>query len=217
MEVTPPKRNSKDAVHATLTALTGSIPVAGAATSELFKWLVTPSLEKRRDEWMEAVATKLKEHESKIGGLESLKSNDQFQDSLIRASRIALSTSHAEKKDALKNAVINSALPNPPEPLTQEIFLNFVDVMNVWHLKILKLAQFPRMSPGGPMGSINQLIERAFPELKYNSDLYKYIWMDLIDKGLIKRIEMGAFGGSLYDKKTTSFGDQFLTFIETSK
>lgn len=222
-DLKPPKRDALDAAHAIVSAGLGSIPVAGAGAQELFKWLITPSLDKRRDEWMESVAAKLQEHEDRIGGLERLRNDPQFQDALIQASRIALGTSHEEKLEALKNAVINTALPQCPEVLIQETFLNFIEVMTVWHLKFLKLAQDPPgfYKEGMPhphaLGNINSLIETVFPDLKNRNEIFRYVWMDLVDKGLIKRIDMGANGFSVLEKKTTAFGDQFLAFIENPR
>jgi hypothetical protein len=232
MSLKTPKKGPGDAAHAVVSAGLGSIPVAGAAASELFKWLVTPSLDKRRDEWMEAVAENLRKHEKRIGGLERLQKDHQFQDALIQASRIALGTSREEKREALRNAVINSALPNPPEILIQEVFLSFIETMSVWHLKFLKLAQDPQApfrkpgmpNPGvimnaidqsSPVGNINSLIETVFQDLRGRNEIYRYVWTDLVEKGLIRRVDMGAIGMSTMEKKTTPFGDQFLTFIET--
>ncbi len=50
---TPPKRDAGDVIHAMTRAGLGTIPIAGAAASELLNLIVTPSLEKRRNQWME--------------------------------------------------------------------------------------------------------------------------------------------------------------------
>lgn len=50
------KTTSKDALYAATKAVLGSIPLLGSAASELFGLVVTPPLDKRRQQWMNEVA-----------------------------------------------------------------------------------------------------------------------------------------------------------------
>ena len=89
----------------------GAIPVGGAAAIELLNAIVTPPLERRRQEWMERIGNALKRLEEEKGIiLEKLQNNDAFVDIALQASQTALRTSQEEKLDALKNAVLNSSL-----------------------------------------------------------------------------------------------------------
>ena len=47
--------------------------------------------------------------------LKSLQTNDIFIDTVLKATQAAIRTNQQEKKKALLNAVLNAALPNPPE------------------------------------------------------------------------------------------------------
>ena len=49
-----------------------------------------------------------------------------------------------EKIDALRNAVLNSALPHPPDDSLQQTFLAWVDRFTVWHLHSLSLFDDPK-------------------------------------------------------------------------
>src|SRR5882724_12867217 len=119
---TPPEKSTGDAVHAVARAGLGALPVAGAAASELLIALVTPPLERRRNEWMAEVGDALLKLEERMGVvLESLQTQDQFVDVAVAATLIALRTSNKEKREALKNAILNSALPNPPEESLQKM------------------------------------------------------------------------------------------------
>lgn len=57
------KTTKGDIIYATVKAGLGSIPVLGSAATELFGLVVTPPLDKRRQEWMNEVAERLKELE----------------------------------------------------------------------------------------------------------------------------------------------------------
>src|SRR5687768_411257 len=106
----PIDKTAGDDVYAAVTAGRASIPVGGGAASELFAVVITPPLEKRRDEWMREVGEGLRrlEQEREID-LAALAENDQFVDIVMSASAAALKTSSQRKREALKNAVLNVA------------------------------------------------------------------------------------------------------------
>ena len=156
--------------------------------------------------------------------IESLSQNDQFVDVAIEATYIALKTSAQEKREALKNAVLNTALPNPPEESLQNMFLSFIESLTVLHLRLLELfnnpeeyiakhnGQFGNIS----MGSMSQLIESVFPELKGRRDLYDLIWKDLFSKALvtINGLHTMMTANGVMTKRTTHIGELFLKFIK---
>ena len=132
-----PKSSATDKAYAVAKAGLGSIPYAGAAAAELLGLIVAPSLEKRRDKWMTEIGDALKQLEEKMGVVfEALQNNDQFIDTAIEATQMAIKTSNTEKREALKNALLNSALQNPPEETVQKMFLSFIDTLTVWHMKL---------------------------------------------------------------------------------
>ena len=223
----PPKASAGDAVHAIARAGLGTIPIAGAAAVELFTAIITPSLAKRRDQWMRSIGESLRQLEKQMNiVLESLKSNDSFIDAAMQASQTALRTSQSEKLDALRSAVLNSALPNPPEEAIQQLFLNFVDSLTVWHLKILNFIYNP------PVGDVKlrtdythvhfselpRSIEATYSELKGRYSFYNQIIQDLSARGLL---DLGAMDTShematmqgIPSVKITDLGKEFIDFI----
>lgn len=102
--------------------------------------IITPSLEKRRDAWIESIASKLIELDRT---LQSLHDNDSFITAIMYASQIAIRTHQEEKLEALRNSVLNSALPTSPEDDSIHIFLNIVDILTPTHLRILKFLDSP--------------------------------------------------------------------------
>lgn len=221
----PPKAGSGDVGYAAVKAGISMIPYAGAPASELLGLIVTPPLEKRRSEWMESIGNGLLELEQKMNiVLQDLQNNDKFIDAAMDATQIALRTSEKEKLEALRNALLNSALPNSPDESIRKMFFSFIDIFGVFHLKILELVQNPRKwIPKHGMqlqeivmsGDLSHLIERAFPMLKNKREFYDQIWKDLYLRGLVSteglHPMMSADG--VMTKRSTGIGDAFLDFI----
>ena len=196
------------------------------ASIELFSAIVTPPLEKRRTKWMQEIGEALRQLEEKMGiVLESLKENDQFIDIALEATQIALRTSTQEKREALKNTILNVALSNPPEESLQNLFLSLIDTLTVWHLKLLELFNDPQdyiqkhglQSGNISMGAMSHLVENVFPGLRGRRDLYDLIWKDLYSRALVTTDGLHArmTGSGILAKRTTKIGILFLEFIKS--
>ncbi len=220
-----PEAGKGDAAHAIARSGLGVIPFAGTAATELLNAVVAPPLERRRQAWMEEVGNGLRDLENKMGVvLESLQENETFIDTALEASQLAIRNSEIEKIDALRNAVLNSALPNPPEKALQDMFFSFIDMFSVWHLKLLTLFQNPtnwlennEKNMGNlTMGAMAHLIEIAYPELNGRRELYDQIWRDLYLRGLVNTDGLHTMmtGNGIVAKRTTNIGDSFLDFIK---
>lgn len=220
-----PTATGADRLHALGRALLASIPVAGPAAEVLFAEIITPSLEKRRVEWMNDIANRLQKLEERGDlNLEDLQNNESFVTTLFQASRAAIIDHQSEKREALRNAVVNAALPHAPEESLQQHFINLIDTFTVWHLRLLDLfsdprAWFQRNNATPPSAnSLEQLIMTAWPELRDRSDFLKVIVDELAVKGLLSsrgeilRTMMTSRG--VLDKRTTKMGDSFLKFVK---
>lgn len=220
----PPVTSLGDQAHAATRAGLGSIPIAGAAAAELLSALILPPLEKRRNEWMKEIGSGLRELEEKMGVvLESLQESDEFIDVAIEATRIAIKSSYREKREALRSAVLNTALGEAPEESLQSMFLAFIDTLTVWHLKLLTLFNDPVAYlekhgisfSGYSMGAPSHLIEQAFPELRGKRDFYDLVWKDLYSKALvtIEELHVTMTGNGIVSRRTTEIGKSFLEYI----
>lgn len=220
-----PRPGTGDVIHAIARAGLGAIPVAGAAATELLNAIVAPSLEIRRNKWMEEIGQALRVLEEKMGiVLESLQQNEEFIDVVLEATRIAIKTSNQEKREALKNAILNSALPNPPEESLQKMFLSFIDTLTIWQLKLLELFNDPPAYiekhkvnfSGYDMEAISHLVENAFPELRGRRDLYELIWKDLYSRALVttEGLHTMITDSGIIAKRTTEIGKLFLEYIK---
>jgi hypothetical protein len=217
-----PKPGKGDAAHAVARAGLSAIPMFGGAAIELFSAIVTPPLERRRQKWMEEVGAALRMLEEERGiKLEDLQNNPAFIDTIMHASQAALRNSQEEKRHALRNAILNAALPNPPEEAIQQMFIDLIDTFTEWHLRFLKLFHDPSLwfethesRPRGP--SLASVLEFAFPALLGRRSFYDQIWRDLYTRGLvtIEGLHGMMTGHGLVQRRTTEMGEQFLRFIE---
>jgi hypothetical protein len=205
----------------------GGIPFAGGLASELFNLVITPALTKRRNEWMESIAEGLREMEEKVAGfkIEELSKNEMFITTVMQASQAAVRNHQKEKLEALRNAVLNAALPNAPEEELQMIFLNFADTLTTWHMRILKFFDNPEIyikeaninipdwEEISPIGVFFHL----YPRFHDQSQIFNLMIQDLADirellseDKIRERMKKMAY---LRISHTTTLGKQFIKFI----
>ncbi len=134
-----PKSAAGDVAHAVVKGVLSTVvPLAGGTAAELFELVLAPPLSKRRDEWMESVAKRLEGVEANVN---SMRNDPAFVTTALQATQIALRTHQEEKLEALRNAVVNSAIGTAPQDDLRAIFLNLVDAFTPTHLRILKYLQ----------------------------------------------------------------------------
>ena len=168
------KTTKEDILYSAIKIGLSSIPMLGTAATELFGLVVTPPLDKRRQKWMDQIAEKLKslEENNQVNFI-NLSQNEQFIDTIIQATSIAIKTNEKEKIIALRNAVINVALNETVEKTKSQIFLNLIDSFTVWHITILTFFDNPNawfqenklIPPNLTMGSLSTLLKSTFPTL----------------------------------------------------
>jgi len=190
----PPKATVGDHGHMVVRSVLGGIPFAGQAAVELFQTVVEPPLQKRRYEWMEEIAKALQQlEEQQKCVVEELKDDDSFIDTVLQASSAAMRTSQREKREALRNAVLNSALPHPPDDSHQQIFIDFVNAFSPLHLQLLVFLDDPsawyrqheKTPPGRAPDTLWKLVVNAFPNLEPEDILCELITKDLHESGLL--------------------------------
>jgi len=199
--VTIPRATPADHLHTILEVAFASMPVVGAAAAELFNTIVTPPLQKRRDEWKEEVVNRLLALENSEAVIKGLANNEVFLTVLVQASRVAISTHQQKMRKSLSNAVINSLKQNIDED-KQLHFIWLLERMTPTHLKILDF-YFPkseslRSKSGEVIINLDQRpmdrLEDVFEEYKgTNEDFLEHIFKDLATFGLIEQIKGSEF------------------------
>jgi hypothetical protein len=216
---TPPKKGKGDTAHLVVKAGMATIPFGGGA-AELFTAIVTPPLERRRQKWMEEMGEGLSKLEEKRGiNLEKLRDNEDFIDIVMHASQAAIRNSQAEKRQALRNAVMNAALPEAPEQSIQHIFIDLIDTFTEWHLRILKVLHNPE--PYMPdmslliTQSILCVLTNTYRILVGKLEFVELICRDLNIHGLTRdmNLPVALTEDKLKVSRTTILGKNFLQFI----
>jgi len=169
-------------------ALTSAVPYVGGPIAELADLIGSP-LEKRRTKWAQGVTDGLRRLEEKVAGfnVESLKDGDSFASSIAQALPAVSRTHEAEKLEALRNAVLNTALA-PPTGYDTGVLIGLCETLTAWHLKVLCVLDDPGRFfdvSRKLVTSRAQALEAAFPELRGQRALYDGIVRDLYLQGLI--------------------------------
>lgn len=236
-----PQPTEADIVVGTARAALAAIPFVGGSITEILSMVLAPAVTRRRDEWFRELAVALDQLEAKVEGfkVENLIDNEIFISATIQATRAAASTHQAEKREALRNAVLNTALGQTPEEDQILMFLRYVEELTSWHVRFLQLFQAPVEvltskgvqfnSMGGvasgsrrfnyTMGGPSVVLELAYPELQGRREFYDQIAGDLRSRGLLNspgdflHTTMSANG--MLSKRTTATADAFLGFIKS--
>ena len=156
--------------------------------------LLAPPVARRRDDWFKEVADTLEEVRAKVDGfrMEDLANNESFISATIQASRIAIGVHQQEKRDMLRNALLNIATGRCPNEEMQQVYLNAIESFTTAHVKVLNvlwngnrdLHDSGQWNPLEPyrIGTYSNAIKLLHPEL-HDDGLLQYIMMDLKNKG----------------------------------
>ena len=160
---------------------------------------------------MNDIARRLKQlEEDSALDLEQLQDDDAFITTVMHASQAAIKTHEAAKREALRNAVLNAALPHAPDASLQQHFVTLLDTLTVWHLRVLSLLGSDEDREHVTVGD---LVANAWPEARIRHDFLNVILNDLNAAGLLGGLEQGmVLGGS---RHTLVLGDEFLRFVRS--
>lgn len=200
------------------------VPAVGGTLVEVFNSIIESPLTQRRWKIVQEIGEVINELlDQKLVTEDDLQNNEAFISTVAEACSIALRNHQQEKLEALKNAVKNAALPHSPSEDYRQIFLNFVDVCTVTHIKLLHLFNDPVdwLKKHGitfnhvSMGGLSSLIEHVFPDYKNHSEIYQVIWKDLYQKGLVNTDGMNATmsRSGIVDRRSTALGAELIKFI----
>ena len=219
------KNTYGDYAHSVVNAAISSIPAFGSVASEIFNMVIATPLEKRKEKWMLKIAESLEELQDKVDGFDvhKLCENELFISVLNRASQLALSNHQEEKISALKNAVMNTALNIPIDENEEMMFLNMIDAMTPWHLKIIfyfdnpekRFKEFSINPMKNIMGSPLLPLQEFYPELKSRNDFINLIVNDLYNRGVFNTKDLNCTMSSsgMYASRLTEYGRQFFNYI----
>ena len=147
-----------------------------------------------------------------------------FITTILQASQAAIRNHQEEKLEALRNAVLNSALPGAPAEDLQFMFVRYIDELTPWHLSVLKFFDDPlgwsqkrrEKIVTIPTTNTVDVLEAAFPALGENRAFCDQVVNDLDNRSLTNAgdwLHVTATAKGALAPKTTDMGKQFLQFI----
>ena len=226
MDKPPNTKSTGDFAREVGRAVISLVPAAGGPLQVAFENLFSSPLEKRKQAWLEQLAGVLTEVQARVEDLtpEKLASNEAFVTLAMQASQVAIRNHQQAKLDALRNAVLNAALPNPPQEDEQLIFIRLIDQLTPWHLRVLAVLDDPNAwmqrnqvpNPGWGMGGVSTVLEHCLTDLRGQRDIYEQIVRDLQVDGLMGQghfLNVTMTGGGMMESRTTARGKRFIGFI----
>jgi hypothetical protein len=215
--------------------LAGMVPL-GSSAYELITTIVVPLHEKKKREFLNDLANRLKklEVEGKIVYRE-LAESEEFNTIITKAILLAQQNHQEEKLEALRNVVIKSAKYINRDELDYSLvdyFLSIIDKISPLHISILKMCENSdlikdfRTSIHYPRNFDNQIVEAVTPKnvffnfdskLEENESIIALCWNDLTTSQLVVpyRFDEAILPTTEYiTSLITDFGKQFLEIIE---
>jgi hypothetical protein len=196
----------------------------GAIAAFVLDRLAGPVVRRRHDDWCADLHERVRKLEANKALTEDDLKGELFADAVIAASRAAAATSSQEKRDALRNAVLNVALKHAPaEADIQQLLLRYVDELTPTHVQLLKVVSEPGSIENTFGGSVEKMpIEEFFPggpKAAKAAGAERFL-EDLISRGLVSfeqrrqaQPALAVLRHPKWDFKATPFGRQFLDFI----
>ena len=113
METPPSSKSTADIAREVGKAIVSAVPMAGGPLQILFENVFSAPIEKRKQAWLEQLAEVVIEVQRRVDRLttEKLATNETFVTVAMQASQMAIRNHQKGKLRALRNAVLNSALP----------------------------------------------------------------------------------------------------------
>lgn len=226
MNKLPTKKSAGDVARDVGRAIVSAVPTVGGPLQVAFENIFASPLEKRKEAWLQQLAEVVTEVQERVKNLtpEKLAANEAFVTVAMQASQIAIRNHQQAKLEALRNAVLNSALPDPPHEDEQMIFLRLIDQLTPWHLRVLSLLDNPIewmernavVYPGWGMGGVSTVVEYCLPDLHGQRDTYDQIVRDLQVEGLLGQsqfLHLTMTGGGMVESRTTDRGKRFIKYI----
>lgn len=228
-ELKPPNNEIGEFLEKTLKGLASLIPGIGGMIAEYMDYYLPNSLGKRRDEFLKDVAYRLNElNEKNLISIESLKSNELFTSIIYSAIKESMNIHQKEKRDYLKNAVINTALKIDINHELQQRFIFVVSQLTATHIQLLSSFRNIEINT---IDSYDGLFTLCKEDFHGDRDEFKMFCQDLLSHGLINiSTDFSDFEDVAHSTKiiahksqsdapyvrVTSVGNSFLQYVSST-
>jgi hypothetical protein len=219
----PFKNRPEDLLNRAIKAGVGSLPVVGGPIAEFITFVIGEPAQERRDDFMRDIYGRIVDLEASHAEFkaETLRANEQFQATFIQAAQLSMRTIQEEKREMLRNAVLNSATIDIDENVRQ-MFMQYIERMTPLHVSLLKLMDDPGANPdakqaasGMMAAGFDHIVKAAVPQLRHQDAIADRIALDLNDMGLLTsgNLRGTVSGTALLQRRSSNLGRSFLAFI----
>ena len=223
-----PEPDSKDQIRKVIVAALGPIPGA----SLIADLVLASPFQDRLIDWLRDFAEKFERLCERVESIDSktLVKDEAFRTTFFNAMRLVTYTHRKEKHEMLRNAVLNSALPDAPVDDERTVFLNLVEEFSVLHMLVLKTFRHPGIANlsgfsiddgnwrnNAGVFELFEFIQKEFPEIDLGFDFYVHVLSEFHTRELISNThsKRGEFSRMSHHPELTTFGHRFLKFIES--
>ena len=216
-----PMAQARDRLRTLAEATVSLAPMSGPLVKLLE--LLVPSLDKRREAWAQEVTILLNNLQENQLTPEKLVTDEEWISAVFEASQVAISTHVKTKLQMLRQLLEHMAIKQPrgEKEVIVRRFLRFIEELDEEHFIVLKYASDPSGwfatkgidKPSTISGSRSIIIKSA--KLNISENIRSIILNDLATRQLITidGFTTTVSKYSLYDKFTTSLGDQLLDWV----
>lgn len=228
METNPPAHSKgRELTQTAIEAIVNLVPAAGSTIAVLLMAGLNHKLNQRRERWLTELAEAVEDLRQRYDGFDpdALVDNDAFVDAVMTATQTVYRTSQQEKIAVLRNAVLNSAMPDAPDLDIQQLYFDLIDRLTPTHMRLLALLNDPQgwfdrhLELSRPQFSLSsnrvQLISAALPDLGAQGQaMIERFFAPLADGGLVNGNLHGMMTASgAWQPMTTDHANAFLEFI----
>lgn len=222
-------RNNKKTIGKSLiSTILSNTPVLSIA-KDFWDEIVSSQLQERRDKVLKEVIERITNLEEK----DKIKEIPNFASILKTATRNAAEDVDENKIKYYVNSLVSVIKQENIDNIKIHIFLNSLKDCTLLHLEVLKYFKDPykfyknkhlEMNVSEPNEIFIQDIEKDYPKIVENKDLFKIAINDLYNKSLLKigniediiyarPLANNNYNSNVIEKQATNLGNEFLDFI----
>lgn len=208
----------------TLDAAASLVPGASYGVQQLVRQFIGEPLERRREAWLTSLGVGVRELQDRLEGFdpERLAGNEEFVSAVAETTRIAMATHRAEKLEALRNVVLNTAAGMTVDEVAHGMFMALVERFSTLHLRMMHVLADPTAAPeiqtlGGKwlMSMLNSALVLAFAGRADQAAVGVTI-IDLQSAHLLRTLDKAAVTPDLLTSRClTPLGESFVRFISS--
>jgi hypothetical protein len=208
----------------TLDAAASLVPGASYGVQQLVRQFIGEPLERRREAWFTTLGIGVRELQDRLDGFDpaTLGQNEEFIDTVAETTRVAMATHRAEKLEALRNAVLNTAIGLTIEEVERGTFIALLERFSTLHLRLMQVLSGPLEMPeilaiGGSkaMMPVTDALVAAFRE-RADRAVVGTVLTDLQSAHLLRDLNTAAITPDpLTSRCLTPLGESFVRFISS--